>query len=73
MGIHPPSGKNMKTIDMLEAFFKSKLDSRGRIYIPKEAREKLAIRAGDKIYPKIENDHFIVYTTKAIKHMQNNL
>lgn len=51
---------------MLESFFRSKVDSRGRIYLPKEAREKLSVKAGDRIYLKIEDDYIIVLTLKAI-------
>ena len=65
MGTHTSSGKDLKTLEMLESYFKSKVDSRGRIYIPKEAREKLSIKKGDKIYLKIQNDYLIVLTSKA--------
>lgn len=52
---------------MLESFFRSKVDSRGRIYLPKEAREKLSIKTGDKIYLRIQNDCIIVLTSKAVE------
>ena len=56
----------MKALEILESFFKSKVDSRGRIYLPKGAREKLSIKKGDKIYLKIQNDCIIVLTLKAV-------
>ena len=67
MGTHTSSGKDLKTLEMLESFFKSKVDRRGRIYLPKEAREKLSIKTGDKIYLKIQNDCIIVLTSKAVR------
>jgi len=57
-------------VDVLEMFdklFRSKLDERGRIYVPKALRDRLLMREGDRVYIESENDHFIVYTAKAIK------
>jgi len=54
-------------LETLEKLYKARLDERGRIYIPKVVRESLQIKLGDRIYIKIEDDHFAVYTTKTIK------
>lgn len=54
-------------VEVLEKFFKTAIDYRGRIYIPKEVRRKLLIREGDRVYIKIEKDHFRVYTTKTLE------
>jgi AbrB family looped-hinge helix DNA binding protein len=51
-------------IKMLESLFKTSLDDRGRIYLPKEVRDRLSIREGDKIYIKVENNRLVLYTTK---------
>jgi AbrB family looped-hinge helix DNA binding protein len=69
LGINPPSGKNelAEILATLEKFRTVRLDERGRIYIPKTIREKLQIKLGDKVYIKIENNHFAVYTGNAIK------
>lgn len=61
------SGNRISIIELLDKLFKSKLDERGRMYIPKTVREKLSLNPGDKIYIKIEDESFIVLTTKAIK------
>jgi len=69
LGTHPLSGKNelADILEALEKLCKTRLDERGRIYVPKVVRERLQIKLGDRIYIKIENDHFAVYTTKTIK------
>ena len=54
-------------IKMLENLFKTTLDYRGRIYLPKVVRDRLSIKEGDKIYIKVENSHLILYTTKMIE------
>lgn len=54
-------------LEALDRLCITKLDERGRIYIPKTLRERLQIRLGDKIYIKIENDHFTVYTVRGMK------
>lgn len=54
-------------VEMLEKLFKTTLDERGRIYVPKEIRKKLLIKSGDKIFLKMEGDHLILYTTRAIR------
>ncbi|UCE96255.1 MAG: AbrB/MazE/SpoVT family DNA-binding domain-containing protein [Candidatus Bathyarchaeota archaeon] len=66
MGIRTSSGKDLKFSEMLESFFKTNVDSRGRIYLPRVVREKLSIKTGDKIYLKIQNDCIIVLTSKAV-------
>lgn len=67
MGLDPLSGNRISIIELLDKLFRSKLDERGRMYIPKTVREKLSLNPGDKIYIKIEDESFIVLTTKAIK------
>jgi len=54
-------------LETLEKLCRVRLDERGRIYLPKVVRERLQIKLGDRIYIEIENDHFAVYTIKAIK------
>jgi len=69
LGRHPSSGKNKlaEILEVLEKLCKARLDDRGRIYIPKVVRERLQIKLGERIYIKMENDHFTVYTTRVIK------
>ena len=67
MGREPLSGNRISIIELLDKLFKSKLDERGRIYIPKTVREKLSLKPGDKIYIKIEDESFIVLTIKSVK------
>jgi AbrB family looped-hinge helix DNA binding protein len=67
VGLDPLSGNRISIIELLDKLFRSKLDERGRMYIPKTVREKLSLNPGDKIYIKIEDESFIVLTTKAIK------
>jgi len=57
-------------INVLESFFKTTLDDRGRIYLPKEVRDKLSIREGDKIYIKVEDNRLTLYTAKMIEREQ---
>lgn len=54
-------------VEVLEKLFKTRLDERGRIYLPKTVRAKLQINEGDKIYLIIENNHFTVYPAKELK------
>ena len=56
-------------LEALEKLWKTRLDERGRIYIPKVVRETLQINLGERIYVKLENDHFNVYTSKSIKSL----
>ena len=56
----------MSATELFKDLFRSKVDSRGRIYLPKKAREKLSVKAGDKIYLEVRSNRFIAYTTKAI-------
>jgi AbrB family looped-hinge helix DNA binding protein len=67
--INPTNGKNelAEILAALEKFRTVRLDERGRIYVPKTIREKLQIKLGDKLYIKMENSHFAVYTSNAIK------
>ncbi len=54
-------------IKMLEEFFKTALDDRGRIYLPKEIRDRFSIKEGDKIYIKVEGNRLVLYTAKMIE------
>lgn len=54
-------------IKMLEVLFKTTLDARGRIYLPKEVRDRLSIKEGDKIYIKMEKGCLVLYTARMIK------
>jgi len=54
-------------IEALENLYKVRLDERGRIYVPKVVREKLQVKLGERIYIRIENDHFAAYTRKNIR------
>ncbi|KPV61461.1 MAG: SpoVT / AbrB like domain protein [Candidatus Bathyarchaeota archaeon BA1] len=56
----------ISVVEVLEKLVKTKLDERGRIYIPKEVRERLFIKQGDILYIELEGDCFTVYTGKAI-------
>lgn len=68
MGTFPVDGINLSDlVEALEKFFKTTVDYRGRIYVPKEVRRRLLIKEGDRVYIKIENDHFRVYTAKVLK------
>jgi len=68
VGLFPSSGIKMSsTIEVLEKFFKTTMDYRGRIYIPKQVRKILLIKEGERVYIKIEQDHIKVYTAKALK------
>ncbi len=67
MELNPLSRNKINIIELLDNLFKSKLDERGRIYIPKPVREKLSLKPGDKIYIRIKDEFFIVFTVKAIQ------
>jgi AbrB family looped-hinge helix DNA binding protein len=54
-------------VRILENLFKTSLDGRGRLYLPKEVRDRLSIKEGDKIYIKVENNSLALYTTKMIQ------
>jgi len=47
-------------VEMLEKFFKTTLDERGRIYVPKEIRKKLPIKRGDKFFFFIDSDNIFI-------------
>ncbi|MCW3976997.1 MAG: AbrB/MazE/SpoVT family DNA-binding domain-containing protein [Candidatus Bathyarchaeota archaeon] len=59
--------KRINSIELLDNLYKSKLDDRGRIYIPKPVRERLSIKPGDTIYLKTNEESFSVFTRRAIK------
>jgi AbrB family looped-hinge helix DNA binding protein len=65
--LDPLSGNRISIIELLDKLFKSKLDERGRMYIPKIVRERLSLKPGDKIYIRIEDEAFIVFTLEAIQ------
>jgi len=67
VGKNPLNENKINIIQLLDKLFKSKLDDRGRIYVPKPVRKRLFLRAGDKMYIRIEEESFLVLTTKAIK------
>jgi len=54
-------------MEALENLYKVRLDERGRIYVPKVVREKLQIKLGERIYLRIESDHFAAYTRNTIR------
>ncbi len=56
-------------LELLEKFFKSRLDARGRIYLPKEVRERFRIKEGDRIYIELESEgnRLILYTARMIE------
>jgi len=54
-------------IEALENLHRVRLDERGRIYVPKVIRERLQIKLGERIYIRIENDHFAAYTRNTIR------
>ncbi|UCC27696.1 MAG: AbrB/MazE/SpoVT family DNA-binding domain-containing protein [Candidatus Bathyarchaeota archaeon] len=59
--------KRINSIELLDNLYKSKLDDRGRIYIPKSVRERLSIKLGDTIYIKSNEESFSVFTRRAMK------
>lgn len=68
LGMSPFHGNSMKGIlEVLESLFKTRLDERGRIYIPKSIREKLSMKEDDRVYLKIEGDRLVLHTTRSIK------
>jgi len=52
--------------EILRNFAKTMVDDRGRIYVPKAFRERLAIKEEDEVYIKLEEDHLKVYTAKFV-------
>jgi len=56
-----------EVVEIFEKLSKSRLDERGRMYIPKLVRERLQIKKGDRIYIEAKDGYFIVYTVKAIE------
>jgi len=59
-------------IDIIEKFLKTKIDERGRIYVPRSVRQRFSIKLGERLYIKLENNHFSIYTTTAIKKITEN-
>lgn len=55
--------------NIIEKFFQTRIDERGRIYIPQSVRERFSIKLGERLYIKIENDHFSIYTATTIKKL----
>jgi len=53
--------------EILSKFAKTRVDDRGRIYVPKAFRERLAIKEEDEVYIKLEEDHLKVYTAKFLR------
>ncbi|MDH5448136.1 MAG: AbrB/MazE/SpoVT family DNA-binding domain-containing protein [Candidatus Bathyarchaeota archaeon] len=62
--------KRENIMEIIENFFKTKIDERGRIYIPKSVRQRFSIKLGERLYIKLENNHFSIYTATAIKKLQ---
>lgn len=55
---------------IIENLLKTRIDERGRIYIPKPVRERFLIELGERLYIKIEGNHFSIYTPAAINRLQ---
>lgn len=51
----------------------TEVDSRGRITIPKEDRERLGIKPGQKIYIFYQNDSIIIKKSKPLDLFQREL
>jgi predicted adenylyl cyclase CyaB len=54
----------------IEKLLKINIDERGRIYIPRAVREKFSIKLGERLYIKIEDNHFSIYTPAAVNRLQ---
>lgn len=71
MGLSPSGGINMSNIiEVLETIFKTTVDYRGRIYLPKKVRSLLQIKEGETVYIKVDKrrkGYFAVYTVKALE------
>lgn len=67
------NGKWINTIELFDILFKSTLDDRGRIYIPKSVRERFSIKLGDTIYIETNEESFSVYTRRAIEKQLTKL
>lgn len=46
----------------------AKLSSKNQMVIPKEAREALGIKAGDKLLVVVRGDHFVVFQKPRAYH-----
>jgi len=58
--------------EILSKFAKTMVDDRGRIYVPKAFRERLAIKEEDEVYIKLEEDHLKVYTAKFLSRKRSD-
>lgn len=55
---------------VIEKLLKINIDERGRIYIPQAVRDRFSIKLGERLYMKIEDNHFGIYTPVAINRLQ---
>ena len=53
--------------EVLGNYIPTRLDDRGRIYIPKKMRRKLCIKEGDILYVILEQDKLKILTVSSIK------
>ena len=53
--------------ELLETIEKTIVDDRGRIYIPKNIRNRLKIRLGDKLLIIPGDDHLVIRKMKNLK------
>lgn len=56
--------------EILERFFKTRIDERGRIYLPQPVRQRFSIKPDETVYIRIESDHLSIYTALALRKMQ---
>lgn len=47
------------------------VDTKGRILIPKEIRERLNIKPGTKLFLKIENDRLVLLKATSVREFQS--
>ena len=60
--------KNDKLLgEILEKFVRTRMDDRGRVYIPKQIRRKLRLKEGDVLYITFEGDTIRLLTVSTIK------
>jgi len=53
--------------------YRTKIDDRGRIYIPKELRKKLKLKSGNTLYIVLFNKNEVkIYTENHIKILRLN-
>jgi len=53
--------------EILEKYIRTRMDYRGRIYIPKKTRRKLGIREGDVLYVTLEENQLKVVTSSSLR------